>query len=65
MPQKDRGVGRQRRAHEPAGFGDVAAARAAMKSRQMTEDQSTDAKDFAEPGTVLLFLATEEVVIAP
>lgn len=44
---------------------DVAAARAAMKSRQMTEDQSNDSKAFAEPGTVLLFLAAEEVVIAP
>ncbi len=46
-------------------WSDVATARAAMKSRQMTEDQSNDAKNFAEPGTVLLFLAQEEVVIAP
>jgi len=44
---------------------DVSTARAAMKSRQMTEDQSNDAKNFAEPGTVQLFLAEEEVVIAP
>jgi uncharacterized protein (TIGR02118 family) len=44
---------------------DVATARTAMKSRQMTEDQSNDAKNFAEPGSVQLFLAAEEVVIAP
>jgi uncharacterized protein (TIGR02118 family) len=43
---------------------DVGAARAAMSSRQMIEDQSTDAQNFAEPGTVVLFLAREEVVIA-
>lgn len=44
---------------------DVTTARAAMSSRQMTVDQSTDAQNFAEPGTVMLFLAEEEVVIAP
>ena len=44
---------------------DVATARAAMSSRQMTVDQSTDAQNFAEPGSVKLFLAHEEVVIAP
>jgi len=44
---------------------DVATARAAMKSRQMTVDQSTDAQNFAEPRSVMLFLAQEEVVIAP
>ncbi len=42
---------------------DVAAARAAMSSRQMVEDQSTDAKNFAEPGSVILFLAREEAVL--
>ncbi len=43
----------------------VEAARAAMASRQMTEDQSSDAKNFAEPGSVVLFLAEEEIVYAP
>jgi uncharacterized protein (TIGR02118 family) len=43
---------------------DVAAARAAMNSRQMREDQAGDAANFAEPGSVLLFLAEEEHVIA-
>ncbi len=42
---------------------DVSAARAAMRSRQMTEDQSGDAQNFAEPGSVVLFLAAEEAVI--
>jgi uncharacterized protein (TIGR02118 family) len=42
---------------------DVAAARAAMGSRQMREDQAGDAANFAEPGSVLLFLAEEERVI--
>lgn len=42
---------------------DVAAARAAMGSRQMIEVQAADAENFAEPGSVLLFLASEEVVI--
>ena len=42
---------------------DVAAARAAMASRQMTEDQSSDAQNFAEPGSVVLFLAEEEEVV--
>ncbi|MEZ5599032.1 MAG: EthD domain-containing protein [Pseudomonadales bacterium] len=44
---------------------DTASARAAMASRQMREDQSNDARNFAEPGSVLLFLAVEEIVIAP
>ncbi len=44
---------------------DVTVARAAMKSRQMTVDQSTDAQNFAEPGSVKLFLAREEVILAP
>lgn len=44
---------------------DVAAARAAMASRQMLEDQSRDAQNFAEAGSVALFLAVEETVIAP
>ncbi len=43
---------------------DVAAARAAMASRQMTEDQSNDAKNFVEPDSVVLFLAAEEIVLA-
>ena len=43
---------------------DVTTARAAMASRQMTEDQATDAKNFVEPGSVLLFLAVEEVIRA-
>ena len=42
---------------------DVAAARAAMRSRQMVEDQASDAQKFAQPGSVILFLASEEVVI--
>jgi len=42
---------------------DVAAARSAMSSRQMIEDQATDAQNFAEPGSVILFLAEEEIVI--
>ncbi|MCY3793579.1 MAG: EthD family reductase [Gammaproteobacteria bacterium] len=41
---------------------DFAAAEAAMASRQMREDQSQDAQNFAEAGTVQLFLAEEEVV---
>lgn len=43
---------------------DVAAARAAMGSRQMVEVQAADARNFAEPDSVVLFLAGEEVVIA-
>ncbi len=46
-------------------WGDVDAARRAMASRQMREDQAQDAEHFAEPGSVLLFLAEEEVVTAP
>ena len=42
---------------------DVATARAAMASRQMIEDQATDSQNFAEPGSVILFLAREEVVL--
>jgi uncharacterized protein (TIGR02118 family) len=42
---------------------DAAAARAAMRSRQMVEDQAADAQKFAQPGSVILFLAREEVVI--
>ncbi len=41
---------------------DFAAAEAAMTSRQMREDQSQDAQNFAETGSVQLFLAEEEVV---
>ena len=29
----------------------------------MIEDQATDSQNFAEPGSVILFLAGEEVVI--
>jgi uncharacterized protein (TIGR02118 family) len=42
---------------------DVTAARSAMGSRQMIEDQATDSQNFAEPGSVILFLAGEEVII--
>ena len=42
---------------------DVAAARTAMSSRQMTQDQSADAQNFAEPGSVVLFLAEEEIIV--
>ena len=41
---------------------DFATAEAAMASRQMREDQSQDAQNFAETGTVQLFMAEEEVV---
>ncbi|MDE0270021.1 MAG: EthD family reductase [Gammaproteobacteria bacterium] len=41
---------------------DFAAAEAAMASRQMREDQSQDAQNFAEAGTVQLFMAEEEMV---
>lgn len=41
----------------------VAAARAAMASRQMREDQSNDAANFVEPDSVILFLAAEEEVL--
>jgi uncharacterized protein (TIGR02118 family) len=43
---------------------DTATASAAMSSRQMTEDQATDAQNFVEPGSVVLFLAAEEIVRA-
>ena len=42
----------------------VAAARSAMSSRQMTEDQAGDAKNFVDTDSVVLFLAEEEVVLA-
>ena len=42
---------------------DAATARAAMASRQMIEEQAGDAQNFAEPGSVILFLAREELVI--
>lgn len=45
-------------------WSDVADARAAMASRQMVEDQGSDAVNFVEPDSVILFLAREEVVIA-
>lgn len=43
----------------------AAAARAAMRSRQMREDQASDAQRFVEPGSVRLLIVEEEVVIAP
>ena len=45
-------------------WSDVPAARASMASRQMVEDQGSDAANFVEPDSVILFLAREEVVIA-
>ena len=44
---------------------DYATASAAMASRQMTEDQSTDAKNFVDTDSVRLFFAVEEIVLAP
>jgi uncharacterized protein (TIGR02118 family) len=44
---------------------DLAAARAAMASRQMREDQGRDAPHFAAAGSVLMFAAQEEIVRAP
>ena len=41
---------------------DFAAAEAAMASRQMREDQSQDALNFADTDTVQLFMAQEEIV---
>ena len=38
---------------------------AAMGSRQMVEDQATDARNFVDTDSVQLVLAEEEVVIAP
>jgi uncharacterized protein (TIGR02118 family) len=43
----------------------VTAARAAMSSRQMREDQASDAQRFVEPGSVRLLMVEEEVVTAP
>lgn len=42
---------------------DAAAARLAMSSRQMREDQAGDARNFADPDGVVLFLAQEERVL--
>lgn len=42
---------------------DAASARAAMASRQMREDQATDAGNFADPDGVVLFLAAEERIL--
>lgn len=44
---------------------DVTAARSAMSSRQMREDQASDSRRFAQPDSVRLLLVEEEVVIAP
>ncbi len=41
----------------------VSDARSAMTSRQMTEDQANDSLNFVDQGSVLLFLAAEEIVI--
>ncbi len=43
----------------------AAAARRAMASRQMREVQAVDAQNFAEPGSVQVFLVDEELVLAP
>jgi len=45
-------------------FRDLAAARSAMASRQMREDQGRDAPHFAAAGSVQMFAAREEVVRA-
>ena len=44
---------------------DIAAARRGVGSRQMREDQGTDAQDFLEPGSVRLVFAEEETVRRP
>jgi len=41
----------------------VESAAAAMRSRQMTQDQAEDAASFVDTGSVVLFLAEEEVVV--
>lgn len=46
-------------------FHDLAAARSAMASRQMREDQASDAPHFAAAGSVQMFAAQEEIVRAP
>jgi hypothetical protein len=46
-------------------FHDLAAARSAMASRQMREDQGRDAPHFAAAGSVQMFAAKEEIVRAP
>jgi uncharacterized protein (TIGR02118 family) len=46
-------------------FPDLAAARAAMASRQMREDQGGDSPHFAAAGSVRLFVADEEILRAP
>lgn len=49
---------------EIAWVNEEAAARA-INSRQMREDQGGDAPNFVKTGSVALFLATEEIIIAP
>ena len=44
---------------------DLVTARAAMKSRQMREDQGNDSPHFARAGSVLMFAAQEEIVREP
>ncbi len=44
---------------------DLAAARRAMASRQMREDQGSDSPHFAAAGSVQMFAAQEEVLRAP
>ena len=42
---------------------DIETAKKAMNSRQMTQDQSQDAKNFVDTNSVLLFFAHEEIVL--
>lgn len=44
---------------------DLAAARSAMASAQMREEQASDAVHFAAPGSILMLAAREEIVRAP
>lgn len=44
---------------------DRAAAQRALVSRQMVEDQRADAPNFVDMDSVVLFLAEEEIIIAP
>jgi uncharacterized protein (TIGR02118 family) len=46
-------------------FHDLAAARGAMASSQMRQDQGRDAPHFAAAGSVQMFAAREEIVRAP
>lgn len=46
-------------------FADLAAARRALASAQLREEQGRDAPHFAAPGSVRMFAAREEIVRAP